>query len=501
MKDLIEYTETTSEYELFAFLADKVISREITKFSQLRELTAPILKSQRTFPVIMKVFEIIKKLNWGFFSDMTKETHLRLWRELVIPDSKFPDAGDIKDTLQISDLYIAMLDIHGYTQFCMDSRKNLSMMHTLDWAMNTEVRRIATACQAVSQRERGDEMVVVAATATDAITVTIAITDYFEKTNVVNDPKIPTKREGNADALPVFKISAGITGGNTQSPLIITEKGNLAGFLLNSGARLQTRANEISGKESRIMIAKQVYMNYMKENEKDKCTLCKRNSIYFLDTGHIEFKGVLIPSCEVIFKEDERYKEQFSEEMTSLFNAIRENLWEQRIYQDLLTLLAKAAQSMPAFIVTPPNPINGIQNVNNESFITICRTAMRAYVHDEDYSTAVNMLKTFISLIEQIPQYDRLILDYLRGVTEKYDLLLSAYLENIDREIENRSQQIFHDNYYKAWQAAKNAVTVYEKLKAMGRRSKELPKKKALWYNLIKQKADQMEFKLYSGKK
>jgi len=193
LRDLNEYTETTSEYELFAFLYDRVISGEITKFSELKEFTKPILKSQRVNPIIIKVFNVIKKLHWGFFSDMTKDTHLRLWKEMVIPDREFPEAGDIKDTLQISDLYIAMLDIHGYTQFCMDSRKNLSMLHTLDWAMNTAARRISTACQALSQRERGDEMVVVAATATDAITVTIAIIDYFAKTNLLNDPKFPPR--------------------------------------------------------------------------------------------------------------------------------------------------------------------------------------------------------------------------------------------------------------------------------------------------------------------
>lgn len=161
-----------------------------------------------------------------------------------------------------------MCDIHGYTKFCMESRKNLSMMHTLDWAIENEIKRISTACGAISQRERGDEMVIVAASATDALMCTLCIIDYFGKTDVVGDPNIPTKRSGNAEALPVFKITAGITGGNTQSPLIITERGNLAGFLLNSGARLQTRANELSPKESRVMIAKQVMMNYEKRKRK-----------------------------------------------------------------------------------------------------------------------------------------------------------------------------------------------------------------------------------------
>jgi len=394
-----------------------------------------------------------------------------------------------------------MLDIHGYTQFCMDSRKNLSMMHTLDWAMNTEARRISTTCHAISQRERGDEVVIVAATATDAITVTLAIIDYFGKTNIVNDPKISTKREGNADALPVFKISAGITGGNTQSPLIITEKGNLSGFLLNSGARLQTRANELSGKESRIMVAKQVYMNYVKENEKDPSSLFKRNAVYFLDTGQIEFKGVQIPSCEAVFKPEDMYKEKFSAEMIQLFNAIKENLWEQRIFQDLMALISKTAQLMPKFSYSPPSPINGMQTITNESMEQLCRQALKAYMHDEDYAAAVNMLKTLISIIESVPKFERLILDYLRGVTDKYELLLKSYLENIDREIDNRAQAIFQGNYFKAWQAAKNAVGVYEKLKVMGRKSNEIPKKKVLWYNLIKQNSEQMEFVLHSGKK
>jgi hypothetical protein len=363
------------------------------------------------------------------------------------------------------------------------------------------VRRISTACQAVSQRERGDEMVVVAASATDALTVTLAIIDDFGKGTVVNDPRIPTRREGNAEALPLFKISAGITGGNTQSPLIITEKGNLSGFLLNSGARLQTRANELSGKETRIMVARQVYMNFMKENEKERCSLYKNNAIYFLDTGQIEFKGVQIPSCEAVFKAEDRYKEQFSEELTRLFDSIKQNLWEQKIFVDLMDLLSKAAQVMAKFTVTPPVPINGMQTVTNESFMQLCRIATKAYMLDEDYSAAVNMLKTLISLIEQIPHFERLILDYLRGITDKYDMLLGSYLETIDKEMEARVQQIFQGNYLKAWVAAKNAVTVYEKLKTMGRKSKEVPKKKALWYNLIKQNAEQMAFVLHSGKK
>jgi hypothetical protein len=127
--------------------------------------------------------------------------------------------------------------------------------------------------------------VVVAASAADAITVTLAIFDYFSKTNVVNDPDIPTKRAGDATILPAFKLTGGITGGNTSVPLIITEQGNLAGFLLNSGARLQTRANELSPQESRVMITKQVQMSYVKENSAQKCGLEKKQLDLLLRHG------------------------------------------------------------------------------------------------------------------------------------------------------------------------------------------------------------------------
>jgi hypothetical protein len=500
---ITDFTDSTSEHELFAFLYDRIVNHEITAFSKLKEFAAPVLRNPKSHPVMMRCYELIKKLNWGFFEIVTPETHKRLWKEIVIPDKQFPEAGDLKTTLQISNLYVAMLDIHGYTQFCMDSRKNLSMMHTLDWAINNEIRNISTKCQAVSQRERGDEIVVVAASASDALNVTLCIVDYFGKTNIVDDPNIPTRRNGPAEALPSFKITGGITGGNTQSPLIITEKGNLSGFLLNSGARLQTRANELSPKESRVMVAKQVHMNYIKENEKEKCSLFRNEKIYFLDTGQIEFKGVMIPTCEAVFYPQDRYKENFSEELTKLFGSIKDNLWEQRIFMDLLELLSRSAHVMPKFTVVPPSPINGMQTITNESFFQLSRMALKAYNIDEDYAAAVDLLKTYIFLIEQIPQYERLVLDYLRGVTNKYDMLLKSYNETIEKEIDARAQVIFqgNSNYYKAWVASKNAVNVYEKLKNMGRKSPEIPKKKALWLSLIKQNADKMEFVLHSGKK
>jgi hypothetical protein len=501
VKEIAEYTESISDHELFSFFYDRVIGYEITTFSELVEFAQPILRDPRTHPVILKVFELIKRLHWGFFAGISLATHRRLWRELVIPNKLFRSAGDLKRTLSISNLYVAMLDIHGYTKFCQDSRKNLSMLHTLDRTINNEINRITLQCQAVSQRERGDEIVVVAASATDALTAALSIIDYFGKTKTVNDPRINTRRSGDAVILPVFKLSAGISGGNTSIPLVITEQGNLSGFLLNTGARLQNRANELSPKESRVMITKQVQMNYLKENAVIPCWLFEKGTIYFLDTGHIEFKGVLLPTCEVVFKTEERYKEHFSEALTRLLTSIKENLWEQKIYLDLLELLIKASQVMPAFQVTPPEPINGMQTITNASFQQLCKIGRRAYVQDEDYACAVSLLHRFVEILEMIPQFDRIILDYTRGVAEKYDLLLKSFEAAIYKEIDEKANLIFSGDRFKTYMAAKNGTLIYEKLKLLGRKSPELTKKKALWYSLIKTNHDKMAMTLYSGKK
>ncbi|AEF86526.1 hypothetical protein TREPR_2760 [Treponema primitia ZAS-2] len=478
MKDLTEYNDDTSEYELFSFLCDRIISGEIHTFSALKEFAQPVLRNKRTHPVISRAFTVIRRLYWGFFSGMTMATHKKLWPELVISDKEFPEAGDLKRTLSISDLYISMMDIHGYTKLCQDSRKNLSMLHTLDRTINNEIRNISTQCQSVSQRERGDEIVLISASATDALTATIAIIDYFGKTSVLKDPEISTVRTGDAAILPVLKITAGITGGNTTSPLIITESGNLSGFLLNSGARLQNRANELSPQESRVMVTKQVYLSYMKENNVAKTSLFKNDVVYFFDTGIIEFKGVQMPTCEAVFKPEERYKEGFSDEMNRLFSSTKDSLWEQRVYQDLMDLLTKAATVMPRFHINLKYPVSGLGNITNDAVIELCRQGLKAYTQDEDYSTAVQTLRHFQVLLEQIPNFDRLILDYLRGITDKYDTLLKSYEATIDMEIENNAQSIFSGNHLKTYQASKNGAAIYEKLRAIGRKSPALTRKK-----------------------
>jgi phosphotransferase system HPr-like phosphotransfer protein len=142
-----------------------------------------------------------------------------------------------------------------------------------------------------------------------------------------------------------------------------------------------------------------------------------------------------------------------------------------------------------------------MQSLTNESMVQLCRSASKAYLMDEDYHSAVAILQELINLAEQIPPYDRLILDYLKGIHARYAQLLISYESTIDKQVEEKAEEIFPGNNYKTWQAAKNGAAIYEKLKIMGRRSNAATKKKTLWYKLIKQFQSEMEFTLHSGKK
>jgi hypothetical protein len=166
-----------------------------------------------------------------------------------------------------------------------------------------------------------------------------------------------------------------------------------------------------------------------------------------------------------------------------------------------MDLIAKVALVMKPFSVTLSKPVNSIPVITNDSMVQLCRIGIRAYAQDEDYGSAVQLLKDFITVIELIPGFDRLVLDYLNGITEKYEEILIGYNKTMDKEIDERAGQIFQSNHFKAYQAAKNATIIFEKLKAIGRKSPAITKKKALWFKLIQQNKEQMEFTLYSGKK
>jgi hypothetical protein len=214
------------------------------------------------------------------------------------------------------------------------------------------------------------------------------------------------------------------------------------------------------------------------------------------------FKGVLLPTCEVVFAEKEQYKREIANEMLNLYRSIKEALWEQRVFQNLVELISKSVSVMPLFKIILNRPVKNItQPVTNESVKKLCGIVLKTYNEEEDYAAAVDLLHDLITILEKIPQYDHLILDYLKGITENYDMILKSFQASIDKEIDEKAASIFSSKFLKIYIQAKKYHSIYEQLILLGRRSRDLSKKKAVWYNLVKQYQDRMSFILYSGKK
>lgn len=493
-----EYTQSTSRYELYTHLSDQIVNGRIKSFSHLFEYAKNVNfdKVVDAKNILKNLFILIRTINWGFFKNVTPDMYPKLWKELVIQHPKYTFAGNLKQTLSIADIYIAMLDIHGYTKFCEENKNNLSKMHVLDDLMQNKLSDVARFYNVLSKRERGDEVVMVCASANDALSATIAIIGVLSKKRILKEyPFIETT------GLPEFKISAGIAGGNSNTPLIVTENGDLSGYLLNNAARMQTRANMLAPKENKIILTKNLQFNFLKENSgQNKSELFLSKMISFYDNGIISFKGTDIPIVEAIFDEKEKYKEAFYSEMEELVKSVKGNLWKQRLFTAILELISKVCKSMPAFQID--KQVNEyISSYTNQTICDLCEKAEADYTVKDNYKLAIENFSVIVDLLKNIPGFDKMVLEYAESICSGYKKVLPKYNDMIKKEIESNIQDIFPINHIPVFQNVKKATLTYNKLMNYAEQSKALQRRKSIWYALLEKELPNLVINMYSGKK
>jgi class 3 adenylate cyclase len=489
-----------SELKLFYHLYRLIVGGQIRTFAALVDAMDEHDCSFIPDKVLMHAFRLIKELHWGFFKDITREQFPRLWSELVLPHRTFPEAGDLKRNTTISAIYVALLDIHGYTKFCQESKRNLSRMRKLDEFLHAGVRRIAGRNQAVGHRERGDEIIVIAASATDAVKTTLEIIDSFSRRSMLKGIGVERDREESQDYLPDFRVSAGIAGGNLTTPLIITESGLLSGFLINTAARLQSRANELAPTESKCLVTLFVYKAFQKDGQLRPQPIHQKGALAFLDHGTVAFKGVSVATYEVLFRKKDRYRAKYDEQLTILYDSVKKGRWKERIFGDLIALLIRVYEVMPAFSVKAS--LNGkSMDVTNTELIELCKQARELYESRDDYRSAVRLLRDLRSLSGCVETLDRLVLDYLDRVGQTYDRLVEEFEGRLDVEIQARLETIFKPELRAAYLSAKRGPETLEKLRTVAYRSNALRNRKAVWYKLIEDAGETLNVEVYSGKK
>lgn len=490
---------SANDLKLFYHLCEKISRGEVRTFSALVDYVESLKLPTRPDGVIERCFLLIKDFHWGFLRDLDRSGYTRLWKELVIPHSRYPAAGDLKRSISISNIFIAMLDIHGYTRFCQESKGNLSRLRKLDEFLHDGIRSIARSHRALANRERGDEIVIIAPTATGCLETTLAIINSFSQTGVIRAQAVGKSKADYSIVLPDFKVTAGIAGGNLSTPLIITDSGLLSGFLLNTAARLQSLANELSPRDSKVIVANSVYSSFVKENKVVRSELVERKLVSFFNVGPVSFKGTKVQCYEVLFGERGRSRMRYAEAQEALFESVRQDLWKGRILSDLLELVSQVVAATPAFTVEL-RAASGSRAVTNADIVATSER-VRELANKEDYAGAVVALGDIRRAVESIPEFDRLVARYVVEIHERLQSLSAELDQRLAETIEEKLDVIFTPQYKSAYLNARKCLETYEKLRAYALNSKVLGNRKSIWYSLIEDRKEALRLEIYSGKR
>jgi class 3 adenylate cyclase len=440
MKDIKEYNAKTSPYELLVHLYDKIQAGELMTFESLLAYTEGIPQSNNMTVLYRKAFELQKRLYWGFFKDISPETFPKVWKEVVVSHRTYPFAGDLKRFMSIPGIYMGMLDIHGYTRFCQENRRNLSMLDLLDRMIQDDIRKLTTKAGVVSRRAAGDQILLLGASAEDLMTAILLIIEYFSKRRRVKDEGGQRPADGSGDVtLPEFQISAGVAGGQKFTPLIITQDGDLSGDIVNTAARLQSRADKISPDRNKILITSHVYQRLKTDGEKPQDQLLAK--IDYFNSGTVEFKGTILPVYDTIFIERDGFRLSYREAMEELYDSLDKKMWKGKIFEDALKLITRVTLSLPELIYKEKTE-SGEVGANKSLILTLAKNAQESF-NKENYEEALSELHNLVDMMSKIRCMDELALEYLTGVATNYDEIVAEYLRQLDAEVMEHLDTIY----------------------------------------------------------
>lgn len=486
MKSLSEYCDTTPAYELYHFLAEAIIQKDISNFSALLEFASALPVDAKTSAVFVRLFPLVRKLAWGFFRDIDPKIYPKVWREIVIPNPRFPQCGDLKRNLTISEIYVGIIDLHGYTRFCEKNKNNLSMLQALDDTIQVEMNRLARERDVVLQRRQGDEMVLVGASAVDLIATTLDIIDFFSG-----------KGAGAKQKLPEMHVSAGIAGGRKFTPFIITRDGDLSGGVVNTAARLQSRANELSGDRSRIVVSRTVETSYQAE-EKGRPSAGGRE-LHFFDSGVISFKGIDVAVSEVLHDEADRYLVAVEKDVLDLYKSMEARAWKDAVFEKLVVVLVRILKTMGDFKIEAIS--NGLPaTLSNDNLVLIAQDALTRFKAKKDYCAAAKGLGTLIGHLRIIPRFDRLILEYAEFIAERYQRLAEEYDQRLTAKIKEKAA-FLPVAHKKLWEESRKAAMTQERIRLEIQQGLTALEMSQLWTACLETVKDAAGPSIYSGKR
>lgn len=486
-----------SSQSRFLELVDLILSGKINSFSKLKLVLSSngIKIDKKEFDIL---FKLIKRLYWGIFSDLNFEEYKLLWKALVVPDEKYPSSyGDLKKSVIVADLYISLLDIHGYTSFCQKTRRNINSLHRLDRFVETIIKNTTKKYGVVSRRERGDEVILVGGDPVDIVNATFDVINLFSK-----QIPIPDVEKEEESFLPPFEISGGIVGGYSTMPLIVSESGDIQGLLINLAARLQARANTISPSKTKVIIDQSTYHKFI-SSDKPKTDFVK--NLKFIFNGDIEFKGGKLKVYEVYYRDDEKYKDLISQHIRRLTEAISRNEWQSNIVATLAEIGIITSDNMPKFSKTVEvlhdDKIETIE-VDNEYLSKNFMQIKYSITNSRDYRTAMEKLSLLVKILDQVNEFDQIVKDYCKAIYREFEKIFYEYERILISQAKQNALDLLTPNEVEVlsrFDSQKEAYSlVLDKLHSDAR---SIQKRVAIWNKAFNNVRNQIKFSIYTGKK
>ncbi|MGB9621531.1 MAG: hypothetical protein ACPL4C_03730 [Brevinematia bacterium] len=484
--------------EEFLETSYKVINGEISSFSSLKSFIA-----SRKFKVSKKevdlLFELIKRIYWGIFSDLNFEDYKELWKTFVIPDPNYKSVyGDLKRNIIVSNIYIALLDIHGYTTFCQKTRKNINSLYRLDRFVEDIIKTTTKKHGVISRRERGDEIILIGVDAVDIVNATFEVINLFSKNiRFSNDDK-----DSDEYFLPPFEISGGIVGGYSTTPLIIGVNGDLQGILINLAARLQARANTISPNKTKIVVDYNTYYKFISSNKpKTKFT----ESIKFLFNGDIEFKGGKLKVYEIYFREDEKYKDLISKHISNLVDSIKKGEWQSNVISNLCNLGMVVSENITPFSkeieIFQDNEIKKIE-VSNDFISSIFLNIKYSAINSRNFHNMIHRLGFLVEILDKLEEFDQIVKEYCKSVYREYLKIFNEYNKIFLEVISQNPSTFMSPSEMEIFLNFESYKSSYEEvINRLFSDTKFSDKRSIIWnraYNIVK---PSISFSIYTGKK
>ncbi len=474
MKDIAEYGPASSPFETLVHLEDKIMSGELKTFQALKSYAAVLVGTQRGKVILKRAFDLQRQLHWGFFRDLQPVAFPSLWSQVVIADPDFDFAGDLKGYMSIPDIYVGLLDIHGYTRFCRENRNNMSRLDLLDRMLHEEVRAMAARNGVLARRARGDEILMLAASAADLAETSLALMDHFSRPRRIATG--PAGKAQNTDMmLPPFQLSAGLAGGQKYTPLVVTRDGDLSGDIVNTAARLQARATRLSPHRNRMLITSHVQQKLVGVNGQRHPHLA---DVKYLNTGTVSFKGTSLLVYDAVFVKTEAWRLDIQACLEELYASLDKGMWRSKVFEDAISLIVRLTKSITAFALQRKG---GGPEIDATEFLGMARKVSDLFAQDR-FEEAVDAFGELVRLLSTLEGVDEVALEYLMGIAEGYASIGQSFASKVEAEIFANPDMVIGSSGKASFDTLKKNAELYQSLLARARLS--VRSRKASWYHV-----------------